>query len=132
MAYDGEVKNYLAPPAPLEVLPEHVVREARRLLTDPDHWTRCELAEDEEGETADPCSNAAVSFCLLGAVQRASSNLGIPGGTQIEDVVKEIAKVILDGDLDGYDYQEVVWEWNDHDADHADVLQVLDKCFTQS
>lgn len=46
------------------------LKAARKLLSKPERWTKCEAARDEAGMTVDPCSDSAVCFCVLGAVSK--------------------------------------------------------------
>jgi len=51
--------------------PAHVaplIRRARERIEDRAHWTRYTLARDKHGRACDPRSNAAVSWCGVGAL----------------------------------------------------------------
>jgi hypothetical protein len=57
-----------------KTLQHQIIEGALQLLSEEEHWTRCSLARNSEG---DPCSvwdPAAVRFCALGAMWRAATN----------------------------------------------------------
>lgn len=52
--------------------PIEILKAARKLLTNPDHWTFGAMARDLDGEQVVPHSNAAACYCSVGAVYKVS------------------------------------------------------------
>ena len=51
-------------------------RAARELLSDPDHWTKVEMARDQFGRPAPSADHpAATCWCALGALARCGINM---------------------------------------------------------
>jgi hypothetical protein len=58
-----------------KILQHQIIEEALHLIAEEEHWTRCSMARNSEG---DPCSvwdPAAVRFCAVGALWRAAAEL---------------------------------------------------------
>jgi hypothetical protein len=96
-----------------------VLRKARELLSDPVKWTRGEertFARNAAGKRVAPTDPSAACFCAFGALMRAFGGHRIWDGPALylEQAVEEVA-------CSGVIY------WNDHIADHADILSAFDK-----
>ena len=60
-----------------KTLQHQIIEGALHLIAEEEHWTRCSMARNKEG---DPCSvwdPAAVRFCAVGALWRPAFNLMI-------------------------------------------------------
>jgi hypothetical protein len=55
-----------------KTLVTQIIREARSLVADPDHWTQFELATTAGGEDCDPWDPKATAFCAFGALIKAA------------------------------------------------------------
>lgn len=98
-----------------------VLVSARKLLSDPAHWTRGDLAHDAAGDSIDPRSEDAVCWCVMGAVQKFSLGAGYQG-----DALSLVYSVV-GGISEFYDELNAVPEFNDSPATtHTDILRVLD------
>lgn len=53
-----------------------ILRRARALITDPQHWTTRYTARDREGDPTSEWTDDAVSFCAIGAINRCSESTG--------------------------------------------------------
>ena len=75
-------------------LQHQIIEGALHLIAEEEHWTRCSMARNREG---DPCSvwdPAAVRFCAVGALWRSADDLmGTPGAFEL---IETIAKRIVD------------------------------------
>lgn len=56
--------------------PADIVRRARNLISDPEHWCQGSWAKDKNGSNLRFCDDDAVSFCAAGALGRAGSEAG--------------------------------------------------------
>jgi len=77
-----------------KTLQHQVIEEALHLIAEEEHWTRCSMARNREG---DPCSvwdPAAVRFCAVGALWRAANEL--TGTLEAFELVETIAKQVVD------------------------------------
>ena len=52
--------------------PAQILRAAAEIVERPGGWTQRELARGADGHYVDPLSDAAVCFCMIGAMRRAS------------------------------------------------------------
>ena len=57
-----------------------VLRRAREIISDPTKWTQGTYARDKYGHRAEPDSPAASRWDALGAITRASKELGVREG----------------------------------------------------
>jgi hypothetical protein len=58
--------------------PVDVLKQAKKIISDPAHWTQRSFARNKDGKVAVVASSDAISFCALGAMRRASYELGYP------------------------------------------------------
>jgi hypothetical protein len=56
-----------------------VLRAARKLIEQPEAWTKEYIAQDAHDNWISPLDKRAVCWCALGALERASHRLGISG-----------------------------------------------------
>lgn len=56
-------------------LDHQIVARARKLISDPERWTQCELAVSKLGTPVGPSDDIADGFCAVGALTRAASDL---------------------------------------------------------
>jgi hypothetical protein len=52
-----------------------IIRRAREIISDPEHWTQCAAARDAEGNEVSPLSSSAVCFCAIGSLERATDEV---------------------------------------------------------
>ena len=77
-----------------KTLQHQIIEGALHLIAEEEHWTRCSMARNREG---DPCSvwdPAAVRFCAVGALWRAANEL--TGTLDAFELVETIAKQVVD------------------------------------
>ena len=77
-----------------KTLQHQIIEGALHLIAEEEHWTRCSMARNSEG---DPCSvwdPAAVRFCAVGALWRAANEL--MGTLDAFQLVETIAKRVVD------------------------------------
>jgi hypothetical protein len=101
-----------------KTLQHQIIEEALRLIAEEEHWTRCSMARNREG---DPCSvwdPAAVRFCAVGALWRAANEL--MGTIEAFELVETIAKQV--GDINGR--SDCLQTCNDVEG-HAAVVGML-------
>lgn len=71
--------------------PADVLRKAADKISEPNAWTRHELARDENGDAVSPSNKRAVCWCALGAIFKVSVRIkGIERGD-----VRAVAQVAL-------------------------------------
>ena len=61
-----------------------IIQAARQILSEPEYWTKDELAKDSSGYSCDAESNDAECFCLAGALYRSAIDLGYIGSNTDE------------------------------------------------
>jgi hypothetical protein len=89
------------------------LRRARKLISQPERWTRAHFARDARGRGLTPNNADAVCFCAVGAIQRASGSLAYD--------TPEIRAL-------GYRLGSAIPHWNDHPRrTHAQVLARFDR-----
>lgn len=95
-----------------------VIQRARKLLKS--RWITGWEAEDREGNGIEPLSDKAYRYCLVGALRRASRDLGHP-----PNLVKT-ARNVIENQLeeDGYHGTECE-DFNDSQDDVQPVLDLL-------
>lgn len=116
----------------IAMIPTHLLLErTRKIIEPPSSWGRGRLAYTAAGDPAEPYQSEAVCFCLTGAVMRAGYEAGLRGADataweaeafrllhyELPEHQKNFHPLAA-GDLQ---------EWNDGQADHEDVLCLLDK-----
>jgi hypothetical protein len=101
-----------------------VLRLARALITNPAHWTTRHTARDRNGEPVHEWSLEAVSFCAIGAINRAAYEyFGAPGHHfEVEGAWARAAVIALAGNDDHC----ILTLINDHRG-HAVILDYFDR-----
>lgn len=68
------------------------LKAAKALIVDPENWIKGEYARDCYGFPIDPRADGAVSFCMIGALSRASGvfNSGLPKGHPILQLLFQV------------------------------------------
>lgn len=104
---------YLNKPRTLKIL-----KDARKLISTPDKWTRGTYARDDGNAKVDVHSPQAVRFCAVGALRRASFNLHDFGDhSRAKDILTNItvkrAKTGIVGYNDSSSYAEVLSLFDD-------------------
>jgi hypothetical protein len=94
---------------PAEILA--VLRRMRALIATPETWTQGALALDRNGDKIDPRSDAAVCWCMRGAMDRC-----VPPQTETTGVY-----FAIDDRIPG-----LISEWNDTHT-HGEVIAKLDE-----
>jgi hypothetical protein len=99
-----------------------ILKAARALISEPEHWTQETYARDKDGNKAHVQSPSAYCFCSSGAVRRAC----IEQGEENDEVAGE-AVLYLSDMVDGMsDSFNNIVIYNDNHT-HAEVLAVFDK-----
>lgn len=52
----------------------HYLKQARKLIADPKHWTKEFYARDGAGMSVDPTAPNATCFCMIGAARKVTGN----------------------------------------------------------
>lgn len=94
-----------------------ILKKARELITDPEHWTRDTYARDAEGEYCNMNSPRAAKFCALGAIRRVSNSMSL--GYLDSDA--RVAMDMLARKIGG----PSIAQFNDHHT-HEEVLAKFD------
>ena len=95
---------------------------ARRLVSEPEYWTRNAPARNALGGPVDPLAEQAVSYCALGAIEAA-----VGGRKESPDLFQQavwaVAETLDDGRSDWDGPEGRVADWNDDDeTGHPAVL----------
>ena len=93
-----------------------VLRSAKELISTPERWTRGEMARDEAGRCVSHSDDAAVSWCIEGAIWRSVKH----------EESRFNALQALSRELP----VELRWPhvFNDYDdTTHADVMELFDR-----
>ena len=101
-----------------KTLQHQIIEGALHLIAEEEHWTRCSMARNSEG---DPCSvwdPAAVRFCAVGALWRAAFEL--TGNLDVFPVVERTALQVVASNGRADSLQTL----NDIEG-HAAVLQMF-------
>lgn len=97
--------------------PVEILRAARRLIEDPEHWARGAFARNQFGVSTGITSPTACSWCSIGALHKVSDN------AEEAKVHLKLAISQLHPSLGGE-----IADFNDlHSITHAEVLAVFDK-----
>lgn len=95
-----------------------VLRAARELLADPDHWTKEASARDAAGARTDLYGSDAIRWCVAGATIRAADVYGRDLGRPLADLRNTLEKHFL---------RQGLSVWNDApETTHDDVLRLFD------
>lgn len=98
-----------------------ILREARKLLSEPGSWIQYEDARDASGTPVPARNEDAKCFCLVGALERASYDLR--GKVKALDICDARAAVCIAVNLP---LKQTLIEWNDTQNRTADdVLNAL-------
>lgn len=78
-----------------KTLQHQIIQEALHLIAEEEHWTRCSMARNSEG---DPCSvwdPAAVQFCAVGALWRAANEFmdSLGAFKLVETITKRVVEL---------------------------------------
>jgi len=108
MPFEGDAADFAPMKTPvLETEAQRVIRQARELLEDPEHWTRDFQIDD--------------SFCILGALRHVHhGNAWRPGTGGAQDHVTRVLR------RRGY---AGITTFNDRYATHEDILTTLDLAY---
>lgn len=93
-----------------------VVREVRKLLDNPENWTKNANARDRYGVYCNPYSDNAHCWCLIGATHKATS-CETRGETRTS-VLRDIAQY-AGGSITGFN--------DDPAISHKDIINLLDR-----
>lgn len=99
-------------PSPSENRTLATLREARELISLPEHWTQGHSARDETGSFCSPRSSRARCWCAMGALERCGQFR--PG---VLWSARDLLRVLIDTCVSAY---------NDHHT-HAEVLALFDR-----
>lgn len=105
-----------------------VLRDARMLLAAESHWVQGALAMDESGRPVNPLAEAAVCWCLEGAIMRADADLDFPhAGPALAGPAFGAVMAAIGGDVISGRHRRSPAQFNDAAGrTHADILRVLD------
>ncbi len=104
---------------------KQVLQDARKLLTDPDHWTQGVDARTNEGISCSIFSKNARCFCLSGALYKAAlrDDGMITFDPALEHAMNRVRAAIS---IKGFGAN--IPFFNDYNGrTHAEVIEVLDK-----
>ena len=73
-----------------KTLQHQIIEGALHLLSEEEHWTRCSLARNSEGEPCSVWDPEAVRFCAVGAMWRAAYEL--TGDLDVFSLVEDMPK----------------------------------------
>lgn len=107
------------PILPADHSARRILKRARALIADPAHWTQRTLARDEKGVPMPFWDQRAVSWCMIGAVDKCG---GLASGWIVEIAWQYVNSAIVEMGLT----RNSVGQLNDT-TDHATVLAVLDR-----
>lgn len=94
------------------------LRKARGLISDPDHWTRYQLARDAKGEPTSPEDESATCWCAQGAIYCATG-----GWNRDADGLVNLLTVVAQDDGCA-----TIWTMNDRARrGHERVLACFDR-----
>jgi len=112
-----------------------ILRRARGLITEPEHWTKNAFARDAKADVVAVGNEAATCFCSVGAIERAKMDENEPYSTHL--LAFEVA-----ASMAPIDWRDVhrggplplswLMSYNDDTArKHAEVLEVFDKAIAR-
>ena len=100
-----------------------ILQAVRDLLEDESAWTKRAYARNERGHAVDSNSDAAVRWCLTGAVAKAVAKAAAQRDRRYRRYGVWNTRLALAEGIGGDGLQA----WNDHDdRTHADVLELID------
>jgi hypothetical protein len=95
-----------------------VLKCARALLDNEEHWAQGARARDERGRNVRPEDPSAVKWCLEGACARVSNNYGITP----PDLLALFEQIVRDD----YGIEDGNGSWWNDNRDHESMLRLLD------
>lgn len=98
-----------------------ILKNARALIADEKNWAQKANARDEDGIEVRVGSDRAYSFCVIGALFRASD---MDGAKDAREVIRDAISEITGGDRS-------ITRFNDNRA-HADVLIAFDRAIARA
>jgi hypothetical protein len=104
-------------------LQHQIIARARQIITDPAHWTQCELAQFKNNRSAKPWHQRAQRFCAVGALMRAASELS-PDRFTAEDLANDALIAVLS--FAEIPASETLHSINDAHDGHVNVLKLFD------
>lgn len=97
-----------------------VLKKVRALLSNPDRWTKGEMARNMFGAPIDPAGPNVTCWCIMGAVHHETNDDPFLAGSAYQ-----IVRAQLQG--------RSVSEFNDDPTTtHADIMAILDKAIKSS
>jgi len=103
--------------------PLEVLKGARALISEPSRWTRYACARDRHGLAVFSCSEAAVCWCLDGAVRK----IAYGNNWKYSDAGKQLGLVMsIRPILNKATNSQEFTDWQDAHT-HAEVLSMLDQ-----
>lgn len=112
--------------------PSQILRKARKLIADPEHWTQGSYArEAQNGASTTIASDRARCFCSIGALERAAfdtSGYRLLWNPRQVGSYRAARACLFDALADIAPSFPVVVSFNDDlDTTHADVLALFDR-----
>ena len=96
-----------------------VLRKARALIEEPDHWIKVYGCTDRAGNPVEAYSEAACCFCIWGALSHVTKNTF---------KAHELAALVTGHPYEDKDYYTPWVDWNDApERTHSEVLAAFDK-----
>ena len=105
-----------------------VLKQTRVILDNPKAWTKGIFATDKDNLPCGTYHDEAMSFCLLGALQRAKADCGLDPDNVVYE--EDVAIIMLEMAVDDVTEGEITdpVEFNDDSTtSHKDVLVALDR-----
>lgn len=104
-----------------------ILKNARALIADEDHWTTGILATDRNGKCVPDYSDAACKFCAIGAMRRAAFAAGVSNArSNVANSAYAALAAIRGTGFDTPGFATI----NDREG-HAAVLHALDTVIAQ-
>jgi hypothetical protein len=104
-----------------------VLREMRKKLANPKHWTQRTFARTCRGRSVEYWDPKATKWCLSGAARMCAANNDVRGlamGIMADELVGESSSSVR---------RICVVTWNDHPLrTHAEVLELLDRAIARA
>lgn len=102
-------------------LTKGLLTDVRELLSDPERWTQCRNAQDENGLSVPVKSIHAKCFCLFGAIERLADKYG----GRRANALSCLERAIMMGDYNSYRGNIIDFN-DDSNRLHHEVIKVLD------
>ena len=113
-----------------------ILRNARAMINDKDHWTQTVFARDEQGKPVDPGSDKACQWCATGAIMASAYLLMDIPRHFAENKARQLAEYLgiivreRTYSVGAYNVGSIE-DYND-ELDHASVLAIFDEAIRRA